>query len=163
MRAMQLAASGCLASIAAGTSEQCDDVVGLNALPALSGFISSDSPELRENALCALGNIAARGTRQRDHVLQAGVLPPLLQLIETATSQAEMVELHRAAWCLSHLMRGTPLPASEQVASAVPVLVRMLAVSDAEVRAEACWALSRLADGRSDDDGLAVDSTLSCM
>ena len=104
-----------------------------------------------------------RGTRQRDHVLQAGVLPPLLQLIETATSQADMVELHRAAWCLSHLMRGTPLPASEQVASAVPVLVRMLAVSDAEVRAEACWALSRLADGRSDDDGLAVDSTLSCM
>ena len=49
-------------------------------------------------------------------------------------------------WSLSNLVRGKPHVAFEKVQQVVPMLVRLLAIDDAEVRQDACWALSYLGD-----------------
>ena len=42
-------------------------------------LLSSESEDVQEQAVWALGNIAGDGPELRDRVLGSGILPPLLQ------------------------------------------------------------------------------------
>ena len=64
-----------------------------------------------------------------------------------------------AVWALSNLCRGkNPPPEFQKVCPCLPVLSRLLFHSDADVLADACWALSYLSDGPNDKIQAVIDA-----
>ena len=52
-----------------------------------------------------LGNIAGDSAQFRDHLLFAGILKPIIQIV---SSNPKISILRNSAWCLSNLCRGKP-------------------------------------------------------
>jgi hypothetical protein len=64
-----------------------------------------------------------------------------------------------AVWALSNLCRGkNPPPEFLKVNPCLPVLSRLLFHADADVLADACWALSYLSDGPNDKIQAVIDA-----
>jgi len=97
-----------LTNVASGTSEQTQLIINNGAVPPLVALLSSPSPEVREQAVWALGNIAGDGAMFRDYVLQSGVMEPLLAIIGHDSSSLNLVR--NAIWTLSNLCRGKNPP-----------------------------------------------------
>merc|ERR1740124_471470 len=146
MSKLQFEAAWCLTNIASGNKDQCLAVVSHNAVPSLVALIGSESVEVSEQVVWALGNIAGDCPRLRDHVLEHGAVPLFLALVERLASDGRISPLRNAVWALSNLVRGKPHVDFAKVEAIVPVLVRLLSIDDGEVRADACWAFSYLAD-----------------
>ena len=90
-----------------------------------------------------MGNIAGQSPMYRDLVLEAGALPPLLELCKPSTY---LPMLRNATWSLSNFCRGKPEPPFELVAPALSTLNALIRLKDDEVLTDACWALSYLCD-----------------
>lgn len=134
MSKMQFEAAWCLTNVASGTSEQCQAVISHNGVPPLVALIGAESLEVAEQAVWALGNIAGDSPRLRDLVLEHSVAAPLLAFVEKMAQEGRMNPLRNAVWALSNLVRGKPHVVFEKVQTVVPMLVRLLAIEDAEVR-----------------------------
>jgi importin subunit alpha-6/7 len=143
-------------------------------------------PDVRNQAVSALGNIAADSPSCRDLVLSHGALIPLL--LSHLNEQADNLSMLRnAAWALSNFCTGKPLPSLEQVLvifvklklnpartllyvsvlildfygqvrPALPALQRLLLSNDAEVLEEACWVLCSLFTGTIDEIQAVIEA-----
>ncbi|KAG4913854.1 hypothetical protein JHK82_054441 [Glycine max] len=150
---LQFEALSVLTNLASGTSEYKRVIVELGVVPTLVNLLSSSSSnnDIREETICALGNIAGDSPSYRDFVLSHGALSPLLSQLEPESllqlePHSAWAMLRLATWCLSILVCGYPPVNFEQVKSALPVLRRLIHSTDEEVVADACWALSYLSD-----------------
>lgn len=74
------------------------------AVPYFIQLLSSPVPDLREQAVWALGNIAGDSTTYRDLVLQHGALMPLIAILKENNPKISM--LRNATWTLSNFCRG---------------------------------------------------------
>lgn len=102
------------------------------------------------------GNIAGDSATNRDEVLDSGILPPLLKLLE-ATNRLNMCR--NGVWTLSNLCRGkNPPPDFQKVSKCLPVLARFIFHEDNEVLSDACWALSYLSDGPNNKIQAVIDA-----
>ena len=146
MSKLQFESAWCLTNIASGNKDQCQAVVSHNAVPSLVTLIGSESVMVSEQVVWCLGNIAGDCPRLRDHVLEHNAVPLFLALVERLASDGRISPLRNAVWALSNLVRGKPHVDFAKVEAIVPVLVRLLSINDGEVRADACWAFSYLAD-----------------
>lgn len=70
------------------------------AIPKLQALLSSPRPDVAEQAVWALGNIAGDGPQTRDIVLSTGILQDLLKLIKPDVSVSMAVFL-AAHWNLA--------------------------------------------------------------
>jgi importin subunit alpha-6/7 len=103
----QVEASWCLTNIAGGTHEDALKVI--DAMPYFVAFLGGDNKPLQEQALWAVGNLAADCQEFRDHLMRSGALVPMIEIF-TRSKVPEL--LSNAAWALSNLARGTQTPAT---------------------------------------------------
>jgi importin subunit alpha-6/7 len=117
---------------------------------------TSHNNDVQEQVVWALGNIAGDSAMCRDEVLDSGILPPLLKLLET-TNRLNMCR--NGVWTLSNLCRGkNPPPDFQKVSKCLPVLARFIYHEDNEVLSDACWALSYLSDGPNNKIQAVIDA-----
>lgn len=99
-----------MTNVASGTSEQTQLLLNNGAVVPLVQLLSSPSPEVREQAVWALGNIAGEGANFRDYVLASGAIEPLMAIIGNEASGVNLIR--NAVWTLSNLCRGKNPPPS---------------------------------------------------
>ncbi|TYJ11827.1 hypothetical protein E1A91_A11G303400v1 [Gossypium mustelinum] len=128
-----------------------EEVIQAGVVPRFVDLLSSPSDYVREQAVLALGNIAAVSLTCRDLVLGYGALLPLLALLNEPVSRSM---LRNATWTLSRFCK----PPFDQVKLVLPTLGRLIHSKDEVVLAKACWALSYLFDGTNDKIQAVIES-----
>ena len=143
-----------LTNIASGTSEHARAVIDAGALPACARLLASPDPDVRGQAVWALGNVAGDCVAARDAVLATP--GALSQLLAAITPAAPPALLKNATWALSNLCRGEPPPPLRIIRQLLPKLAELITSEDKDVQQDALWALSCLSDG-------GEDQLLACM
>lgn len=140
---LQFEAAWALTNVA--STEHTAVVVDLGVVPYLVQLLRSANPDVREQSLWCLGNIAGDGPAYRDMILRTP--DALANLLLNITHAANLSMTRNATWTLSNFCRGKPQPALELVRPAAPVVAQLLKHTDAEVLTDACWSLSYISDG----------------
>ncbi|XP_052877330.1 importin subunit alpha-like [Gossypium arboreum] len=133
------------------TRPPIEEVSQAGVVPRFVELLGSPSDYVREQAVLALGNIAAVSLRCRDLVLGHGALLPLLALLNELVSRSM---LRNATWTLSRFCK----PPFDQVKLVLPTLARLIHSKDEVILAKACWALSYLSDGTNDKIQAVIES-----
>uniref|UniRef100_A0A7S1S9Q5 Importin subunit alpha n=1 Tax=Alexandrium catenella TaxID=2925 RepID=A0A7S1S9Q5_ALECA len=160
---MQFEAAWVFTNIASGSSAQASAMVSAGAVEAVLDVLASpavaERPELCDQCLCALANVAGdEDLRLRDWVLlEAGAVGHLGRLYEQVPGFAwsfhsRMQVLRSLTWLMSALCRGQPAPPLEEVDCAFDYFAQvLLGADDVEMLAEAVWGLCYLVEGGLDD------------
>lgn len=143
---LQFEVAWVLTNVASGSSQQTKTIVDSGAAKTFIRLLDSPHPEVKEQAVWALGNVAGDCAECRDYLLLSGIMRPLLHLLRE--SEQNITLTRNAVWTLSNLCRGKqPCADFNQVKDSLPVLAKLLTHSDPEVLSDSCWALSYLCDG----------------
>eukprot|EP01045_Picozoa_sp_COSAG04_P021293 COSAG04_NODE_2275_length_4412_cov_1.898215_2_plen_450_part_00 len=155
---LQYEAARVLAHIASGDHHgSWEHVTYRGAVPCFVKLLmKSPSDDVRGQAAWSLGDIAAESVGNRDAVLEAQALMPLLSLL---TESSRLSTLRRATLAVSNLCRGKPPPPFHTVIPAVPCLAKLLHwTKDEALLVDACWALSNLTDGTNEKIQMATSA-----
>lgn len=157
---IQFEAAWILTNITSGRSEQTRAVVEAGAIPAFISLVSSPHRNISEQAIWALGNIAADQPDFRDLIFKLRGLKPLLTLLDVPDlSVYYKGYLRTLTWCISNLCRNrSPAPPLTAVKQLLPVLDRILYHNDIPALEDACWSVSHLTNGSNERIEVAVQS-----
>ena len=113
-------------------------------LPIIARELASEDARLLARAAETLRRLTmVKGSQPSDAVVRAGVVPRLVELLARDATPRLQCD---AAWSLSNIASFTSDNKATVInAGAVPALVRLLGSPDADVHAQAVWALGNIA------------------
>ncbi|KAG7364700.1 Armadillo-type fold [Nitzschia inconspicua] len=125
------------------------EILAEGAAGPLVNLIVHDSPDVREQSMWCLGNIAGDGVEARDEILRHSPFPHLKRNLEKPST---LSLLQNCLWCISNLCRGDPSPDRSMTDPIVYELAitmdKLLGVSDNdEALNDLLWAFSYLSRG----------------
>ena len=143
-------------------------MINNGAIPHFVNLVVSPDPQVAEQAVWALGNIAGDSPSCRDIVLKAGGLDKIIQLqrncmralqqrandfgwrFEHCLADEQCLQLinllRNMTWTLSNCCRGKPQPDMKYLCIAIEALSILLTIPDSEIKRDACWAFSYISD-----------------
>lgn len=137
-----------LSNIAAGTTAHCQTIVDKGGIELLLDLLGESHFRLNEQAIWAIGNIGGDTIKFRDLVIQKQGLEVLVKLAEKSKQKCIV---KRAAWAISNLCRGTPLPKFDLIKNGFATLARTVVsqILDDDELSDCLWAISsNSADGQ---------------
>lgn len=148
---LQYEAAWALTNVASGNQAQTRAVIEAGGIDAFARLIDSSVPEVREQAIWGLGNIAADDTRMRDVLLKQR--PEVVKKLVMLVSPTARLELLRViTWVFSNLCREKPAPPFEAVQPILRVARHLLYSVDKQILHDTCITLSFLSDDQSSDN-----------
>lgn len=99
---------------------------------------------MKDQAIWALGNIAADSTPFRDFILGQKGIDGLIHAVTFGTLRIQIT----GVWCISILCQGKPSPSFDMLIKFVPTLYTLIKdknVSE-QVKIDACWSLAHITD-----------------
>lgn len=140
--------------MASGNARQTAVLVQHGCIPTFARLLRSGSNQMAEQSAWAIGNLAGESPSIRDQCLRAGAMEGLIAAVGRCS---DVSTLRNIVWSMSNLCRGSPAPPIASVSPAIPVLAGILnSTSDESSVADACWALSFIAQGYDE----AIDTIL---
>jgi len=144
---LQFEAAWTITNIASGSTSDTKCVVDHGGIQNFVHLLSSHNPEVQEQAVWALGNIAGDSPEYRDLVLRTNnSMQRLIDILSNRQREPKLTMVRNATWCMSNMCRGKPKPRFEEIRNSIPVFARLLMERDPEVLTDSCWALSYITD-----------------
>lgn len=117
----------------------------LGATPVLISLLTTALDlQVKADAICALGGIAAHSPEMRDTILHSQTNSAFDFVLSQISAEADLSSTKNAIWIVSNLCRGEPPPPFEVVRGSIPKLLMLIYHPDADVLADTCWTLSSL-------------------
>mgnify|MGYP003386439852 CR=1 FL=1 len=129
-----------LSNIASRETQYVDMLVNAGILPRLLHLLDSKEDEVVGQTVWCVSNIVGDGVKSRDICIENSIYAKILVIIQNTKDK---LTLQNCAWCLRNFFM-TPLPSSENILSALPLLSRMLASVDIEILRDVCDAVSKI-------------------
>lgn len=95
-----------------------------------------------DQAIWAVGNLAADRIAYRDKLLNQSALIKLIRVIEQSNNK---LLIKNGTWAMTNLCRGLPSPNYNTIKPAVPILCKVLKsglITDKQILSDLCWTLS---------------------
>lgn len=137
-------AAWALTNVASGSSSHTKVVVDEGGIEVFVGILATETGDIKEQAVWALGNIAGDSAEMRDRVLRADALNHLLSVFVNHNNNTGL--LRNATWTLSNFCRGKPHADFEILRPSLQLLNNLLQVEDEEILVDTCWAISYISD-----------------
>ncbi|KAL3101137.1 hypothetical protein niasHS_001597 [Heterodera schachtii] len=160
---LQLNASWALTNLACGSRQETHRIIASGGVSALMRLlVSSGVSEVRNQAVWALGNLAADCSVCREQVRSTGLLQLLVDMLEQPEYQ-EADARKIVIWCLANLLRGGINQMNlEFVARLIAALYDTIILnrSGGEILCDAVWSIAYLMDHAA-VDGERIDLLLA--
>ncbi|EDW73349.1 uncharacterized protein Dwil_GK17501 [Drosophila willistoni] len=128
-------------------SSQVYTLIEAGAVPVLLDLLSSSDHKVQEDAMSALGNMAAESSVNRDLLFNSGIMVPLLHLL---SSCPEVSLVRSAIWTFANLARWRNPPFDcAQIGESMFILKELLeGNSDPDILTDACLTVCYLSNAR---------------
>ncbi|KAJ2806609.1 hypothetical protein H4R20_001626 [Coemansia guatemalensis] len=137
----------CLTNVAAGEKNMAEKA--LVTVPYLLTLVSGENMELQNQAIWAIGNLAAEGETEREQLFANGVLQPLAEVARNAT---DGMVLQTACFALSNMARKPNSYFNSLFDLALPIVAKQLEAfhDNTECVVELAWVCTYLTASSSD-------------